>query len=352
VRGVARDGPSTRALLRIFVTATVFAVAVSGLYSIRRVLLLIGTAAFLALALGPAVDALQRRRLPRPLCIVSVYAALVAAVFGVGLLFVPPFSAGVQSMANDAPRYVDQLRHSRAFRSYDNRYGITEKLKQQAAALPGKLANAATTLSSITVGVFSALVQLVTVLTIAFFLLLDGRRYVDWCLAQLAPERAERTRALAERIYRNVAGYVAGNLAISVIAGLVSFLTLVVLGVPFALPLAVLMAFFDLIPLVGATIGAVIVGVVTLFHGFPASTIVWAVVQILYQQIESNVIFPVVYRRTVEVSGLVTIVAVLTGGTLLGVLGALIAIPVAGAVQIVVGELWRSRRGRVELTGV
>jgi predicted PurR-regulated permease PerM len=296
------------------------------------------------------VDRLDRRRLPRSLCIVSVYAALVAAVFGVGLLFVPPLSAGVQAMANDAPRSVDQLRHSRAFRNYDNRYGITVKLKEQAAALPSRLADAATTLSSITVGVFSALVQLVTVLTIAFFLLLDGRRYVDWCLSQLAPDRAERTRTLAERIYGNVSGYVAGNLAISVIAGLVSFVTLVALGVPFALPLAVLMAFFDLIPLVGATLGAVLVGVVTLFHGFPASTIIWIVVQVIYQQVESNVIFPVVYRRTVEVSGLVTIVAVLVGATLLGVLGALVAIPVAGALQIVVRELWRVRRERLLVT--
>jgi predicted PurR-regulated permease PerM len=345
---VARDGPSTRSLLRIFVTATVFAIAVYGLYLIRSVLLLVGTAAFLALALGPAVDMFQRARVPRSLSIVAVYAALVGVVFGVGLLFVPPLSAGVQSMARDAPRYVDELRNSKAFRKYDNRYGITAKLKEQAAALPAKLANAASTLSSITVGVFSALVKLITVLTIAFFLLLDGRRYVDWCLSQVPPERADRDRALAERIYRSVAGYVAGNLAISVIAGLVSFVTLTVLGVPFALPLSVLMAFFDLIPLVGATIGAVIVGVVTLFHGFPASTIIWAVVQIVYQQVESNVIFPIVYRRTVEVSGLVTIVAVLIGGTVLGVLGALIAIPVAGAVQIVVTELWRSRRA---LTG-
>jgi predicted PurR-regulated permease PerM len=141
---------------------------------------------------------------------------------------------------------------------------------------------------------------------------------------------------------------VAGNLAISLIAGTVSFVTLTILDVPFALALSVLMAFFDLIPLVGATIGAVIVGVVTLFNGFPESTIVWTIVQIAYQQVESNVIFPIVYRRTVRVSGLVTIIAVLIGGTLLGVLGALLAIPIAGALQIVIQELWKARRERVE----
>jgi predicted PurR-regulated permease PerM len=162
----------------------------------------------------------------------------------------------------------------------------------------------------------------------------------------LPAEREPRAREVVDRIYRAVGGYVAGNLAISVIAGIVSFVTLTLLDVPFALPLSVLMAFFDLLPLVGATIGAIIVGVVTLFNGFPGSTIIWVVVQIVYQQMESNVIFPIVYRRTVEVNGLVTIIAVLIGASLLGILGALLAIPVAGALQIVLTEAWQLRQER------
>jgi predicted PurR-regulated permease PerM len=312
------------------------------------VLLMVAMAAFLAVALGPAVDVLARRRMPRGLAIIAVYVGLVVGIFGVGLLFVPALVTNVQSLANDAPQYVEKLRKSPTFRRYDNRYKITAKLSREVSALPAKLGSAASTLSSITVGVFSAIVQLITVLTIAFFLLLDGRRLLGWCFDQLPSARAERSRTLAERIYRAIGGYVAGNLAISVIAGSVSFLTLVVLDVPFALPLAVLMAFFDLIPLVGATIGALIVGVVTLFNGFPTSTIVWAIVQIAYQQVESSVISPVVYRRTVQVNGLVTIVAVLVGGRLLGVLGALVAIPIAGALQIVAVELWQVRRRRAE----
>jgi predicted PurR-regulated permease PerM len=345
---MAAGSPSTRTLVRIFLTFTALGAALYFLYLIRGVLLLVATGAFLALALGPAVDALARRRFPRALAIVTVYLGLVASIFGVGLLFVPTLVSGVQSLATDAPHYVQKLRRDPTFRRYDNRYRITQKLSSQVSALPSKLGSAAGTLSNITVGVFSAIVKLITVLTIAFFLLLDGRRFVDWGLDLLPPPRAERMRATADRIYRTVAGYVAGNLAISLIAGTVSFVTLTILGVPFALALSVLMAFFDLIPLVGATIGAVIVGVVTLFNGFPTSTIVWAIVQIAYQQVESNVIFPVVYRRTVRVSGLVTIIAVLIGGTLLGVLGALLAIPIAGAVQIVIQELWKARRERVE----
>jgi predicted PurR-regulated permease PerM len=346
VARVTRDGVSTRTVVRIFLTVALLTAGLYLLYLIRNVLYLMLTGVFVAVALGPAVDALTRRRVSRAMAILLVYVAMLASIVGIGLLFVPPMVSGVQSIANDAPTYLAKLRKDRTFRRYDNRYHITTKLQDQATALPSKLSSAAGTLSSITVGVFSAIIKLITVLTIAFFLLLDGGRIAGWCLDLLPAEREPRAREVVDRIYRAVGGYVAGNLAISVIAGIVSFVTLTLLDIPFALPLSVLMAFFDLLPLVGATIGAIIVGIVTLFNGFPTSTIIWVVVQIVYQQMESNVIFPIVYRRTVEVNGLVTIIAVLIGASLLGILGALLAIPVAGALQIVLTEAWQLRQER------
>jgi predicted PurR-regulated permease PerM len=343
-----RDGPSTRTLVRIFFTFTALAALLYVLYLIRNVLLLIAASAFLAVALGPAVGRLVRWRFPRVAAILTVYLALVLAVVGIGLLLVPPLVSGVQSLATQSPHYIDDLRKSKAYRNYDNRYHISNRLKAQAAALPTRLGSAASTLSTITVGVFSTLTQLITVLTITFFFLLDGERLPARAFDLLPPERAEPSRRLAERVYQAVGGYVAGNLAISVLAGVVSFVTLTLLDVPYALPLSVLMAFFDLIPLVGATIGAVLVGIVTLFNGFPETTIIWIVVQIVYQQVESYVVVPVVYRHALEVNGLITIVAVLIGGTLLGILGALVAIPVAGALQILIGELWAVRRSRIQ----
>jgi predicted PurR-regulated permease PerM len=341
---MAAGGPSTRVIVRIFLTVALLFAALYFLYLIRSVVYLVIIAGFVAVALGPAVDGLNRLRMPRSMAIVLVYLGLAGAIVGVGLLFVPPLASGVQSLGNDAPAYVQKLRNNPTLRKYDNRYHVTRRLQEQAALLPAKLGSAASTLSSVTVGVFSAIVQLITVLTIAFFLLLDGGRYVRWGLALLPPPAAGRAGVVAGSVYRAVGGYITGNLAISVIAGLVSFVTLTVLAVPFALPLSVLMGFFDLIPLVGATIGAVIVGIVTLFNGFPTSTIVWTIVQIVYQQVESSVIVPIVYRRTVEVNGLVTIIAVLIGANLLGILGALLAIPVAGAIQILLKELWLARR--------
>jgi predicted PurR-regulated permease PerM len=206
-------------------------------------------------------------------------------------------------------------------------------------------------LSSITVGVFSAIFQLVTVLVLTFFFLKDGQRMVGWGLRQLEPGRAQRVRGVLDDVNSAVSGYVVGNLAISLIAGTGTYIVLTILNVPYAVPLSVLMAFLDLIPLVGATIGGVIIGIVAAISDFPTALIVWAVYFIVYQQIENNVLQPVIYRRTVALHPLLVLVAVLIGGSQLGVLGALIAIPVAAGIQIAIKDWWNRRREAVTVTG-
>jgi predicted PurR-regulated permease PerM len=331
---------STRTIVRVFFTIAALAVLLDLIYQVRSVLLLVFIALFLAVALGPAVDALVRRHLPRALAILLVYLGIMGAIVGVGLLIVPPVVTQVEQLSTDIPGYVADLRQNKTFRDYDNRYQLSAKLNKQAATLPSRLGDAAGALSSVTVGVFSVLVQLITVLTMTFFLLLDGGRVMDFVLRVRGTQAEGRLRRLAEDIYRSTAGYVAGNLVISVIAGLTTFIALSILGVPFAVPLAVLMAFLDLIPLVGASIAGLIIGIVTAFTDFPTATIVWAVVFIVYQQVENNVLQPLVYKRTVSVSPLLVIVSILIGSSLLGVLGALVAIPVAAAIQIVLKDLW------------
>jgi predicted PurR-regulated permease PerM len=337
--------PSGRAVAKVYLVVAALTGALYLAYLVRSILGLVFIAAFLAIALGPPVGFFHRLGVPRALSILLVYFLIAGAIVGVGLLVVPPIVRQVEGLANDIPRYLSDLRKNDTFRKYDKRYKITPKLEEQAKKLPSRLGSAASTLTSVTVGVFSKLVQLVTVLTMTFFLLLDGGRIVQFGFRILGPQREHRARAVASDIYGAVSGYVAGNLAISVIAGLVTYLTLTILGVPFSVPLAVLMAFLDLIPLVGATIGGVAVGIVTLFNDFPTSTIIWVIVFIVYQQVENNLLQPVVYRRTVDVHPLLVIVAILIGSALIGVLGALVAIPIAAAVQIVVRDLWTYRRG-------
>jgi predicted PurR-regulated permease PerM len=340
----ATTGPSVRAIAKVFTVVAVLAALLYFAYLIRQVLGLVFIGGFLAIALGPPVGFVNRRGVPRVVSILVVYLLIAASIFGIGLLVVPPAVRQIDGLARDIPHYLNDLRKNRTFRRYDQRYKITPKLNEQARKLPSKLGAAAGALRSVTVGVFTAVVQLVTVLTITFFLLLDGGRLLRFVIGLAGPVRAERLQTVASDIYTAVSGYVAGNLIISVIAGLTTYVTLAALGVPFAVPLSVLMAFLDLIPLVGATLGGVTIGIVTLFHSFPTATIVWAIVLIVYQQVENNLIQPVVYRRTVAIHPLLVIISILIGGTLAGVLGALVALPVAAALQIVARDLWSYRR--------
>jgi len=340
---------TTRQIARVFLTLAVLAGLLIVLYRIRSVLELVLVAGFLAIALGPPVEFLVRHRVKRALAIVLVYLGIVALIVGVGLLIIPPVVGGVNDLSHDIPGYVQDLRKSDTFRKYDDKYDISKKLNDQAKKLPSKLGEAAGTLQDLTVGVFGALVKLVTVLTMTFFLLLDGGKILHFFLRARGPTEEERLGTIFEGIYRSVAGYVAGNLVISFIAGGVTYITLIILGVPFAAPLAVLMGFLDLIPLVGATIGGIVIGAVTAFTDFPTATIVWVIVLLVYQQVENNVLQPIVYRRTVQVAPLLTIVAVLIGATLLGVLGVLIAIPIAGAIQIVVRDVWNRREPSIPI---
>jgi predicted PurR-regulated permease PerM len=332
---------SGRLVAKVVLVAAAVVGALYFAYLIRDVIGLILIAAFFAVAIAPAVNWLNQRRVPRWVAILLVYLSIAAGIFGIGLLIVPPLVNGVEDLSADLPGYVDDLRHNETFREYDDRYRITEKLTEQAEQLPSQLGNAAGTLRDVTVGVFTRFVQLFSILVITFFLVKDGHRLLEFLYRQVPPERARRMRTIADDVSDAIAGYVFGNFVISILAGLVTYVTLRILDVPFATPLAILFGFFDLIPLVGATLGGILVGIVVAFVDFPVGLIVWAAVLILYQQVENNLIQPLVYGRAVQLHPLIVIVAILIGAALLGVLGALIAIPAAAAVQAVVRDYWR-----------
>ena len=328
----------------VLVTAAV----VGGLYFvylIRDTVGLVLIAVFFALAIAPAVNWLDRSgHLPRWLAILAVYLGIAAVIFGIGLLIVPPLVEGIEELSDDLPGYVDDLRENETFREYDDRYDITAGLEDQAAELPSRLGDAAGTLRDVTVGVFSSFIQLFSILVIAFFLLIQGDRILGFFFAQFSPQRQKRLRTVANDISDAIAGYVFGNFVISMLAGIVTYVTLTILDIPFAVPLAILFAFFDLVPLVGATLGGILVGIVVAITGdFPVDLIIWGAVLVIYQQVENHMIQPVVYGRTVEINPLVVIIAILIGGSLLGVLGALVAIPVAASVQAVLRDYWRFR---------
>jgi predicted PurR-regulated permease PerM len=331
------DALTTRQIARILLTVAAFSGLLYLLVQIRSTLLLLGIAIFLAVALGPAVDFFSRV-LPRSGAILLVYLLIFCVFAGVLALVVPPVVNGASDLSRDIPSYIDDLRNNDQIRKFDNKYDITSRLTEEAQKLPSKLGDAAGALQGIAAGAFNAAFQLLTVLTMTFFLLLDGKRIANFLVRRYGRDHKERLHGILERIYKSTSGYVAGALTITSINGILTFTVLSILGVPFAVPLAVLMSFFGLIPLVGATIGGVIILVVTLFTDFPSATIVYGIFLILYQQFENNVLQPLIFRRTVNVAPLAVIVAILAGSSILGVVGALVAIPIAAALQIVLRE--------------
>ena len=337
------DGLTTRHIARILFTVAALSALLYLLVQVRGTLLLLGIAIFLAVALGPAVDFFARGRLPRGAAILVVYVLILCVFAGVLSLIVPPVVNGATGLSQDIPGYVSDLRDSQTIRNFDNKYDITSNLQEEAEKLPEKLGDAAGALQGIAAGVVNTAFQLLTILTMTFFLLLDGRRIANFLVTRFGRHREARLRDVAERIYKSTAGYVAGALTITSINGILTFVVLTLLGVPFAVPLAVLMSFFGLIPLVGATIGGVIILIVTLFTDFPSATIVYGVFLIFYQQFENNVLQPWIFKRTVNVPPLVVILAILAGASVLGIVGALVAIPIAAALQIVLREYYNGQ---------
>lgn len=334
-----------KSVVKVLAVALGFAAAIYFLYLITDVLIWLFISLFLALAFAPVVEALTKRKLPRSLAILMVYFGMLLAIFGVGMLMVPPIVVQVENLAKDIPGYIDDLTaQSEQFRKYDERYHVSDKLKEQASTLPDKLGDAAGTLKDATVSVFQQIVALVTILVMTFFLLKDGGKWWNRLLELQSPKRRQRMRTVGRDIYRAVSGYVTGNLVISVIAGFITWLTLYLLDVPFAVPLAVFMAFMDLIPLIGATLGGITIAIVAAFVDFPTALIVWVIVLVVYQQVENHLVQPLVYKRAVNVHPLLVIVAILIGGTLMGVLGALVAIPIAAACQLIIKDLWVHRK--------
>jgi predicted PurR-regulated permease PerM len=324
------------------------------LYLLRTPLTWLVISVFLAVALSRPVNYLNRY-MKRGLAITTVYLGLLGAIVILGLLLIPPIVNEINDLADNAPRYAQDARKwidkNHTLRKLEEDYDITQKLQDEAAKLPSRLGGAAGTLKDIGIGIVNSLFALITILVLTAFLLGSGGKWVDQGLGLMAPERAARWRRVLDDMSTAVSGYVSGVLLISLIDGTLSFVVLTILGVPFAAPLAVTMGLMSLIPLVGATIGAVIVGLVTLLSDFPRDTIVWVIWAIVYQQIENNLIQPQVQRRTVQTHPFVVLVAVLCGATLFGVLGALLAIPLAASIQILVKDWWAFRVQHLDTTG-
>ncbi|GGM79530.1 AI-2E family transporter [Dactylosporangium sucinum] len=303
------------------------------LYSVRQVLVQVVIALFVAVSLDPAVRLLIRHGVRRSVAVAAILVVAVGLLVAFVWSLVPPLVGQAGELLQNIPKYLQELpERSRAYREIADRYGLTERLTEFARGVPAKVGGGA--LGVIT-GIFSAIVNVLLVVVLTIYFMADLPR-LRRGLVRLVP-RARRPRAAqaVNVVVDKVGGYMIGNLIISLVAGVTAFVCLFALGVPYALPLAVFVAVTDLIPMIGATVGAVGCTVVALVTAgvWPAAVVV-GLFFLAYQQLENYLIAPRVLRNTVDLSSISVLLAALVGGAILGVVGALMAIPIVAAVKV------------------
>jgi predicted PurR-regulated permease PerM len=347
--------PSREILVRprtlLVIAATVLAVAlvVWVLLEAWQVVSWIFIAILFAIALQPAVDFLERRGMPNGAAVTLVSIAALALVGLLAWAVIPPLVSQTTELIQAIPGAIDDITAGRGPLGFlQTDYGLADRAREflEGRSSEGVLGVTSPALEVLR-GILTAVVATVTIFFMVFFLLREGRRWVNAGVDLLPPASRPRWERVLAGVTRTIRGYVTGNLLISLIAGLVAYVTLFALGVPYALPLALLVALLDLIPLVGATLGTVLAAGVALSEGlFPCLVVV--AVFIVYQQIENHLLQPLIYGRTVQLSPLMVLISILLAGSIAGVIGALIAIPIAGSLQVVVIELLAARRERLQ----
>lgn len=329
------------------VLATVLVLLV--LRQIAQVLVWLVVAVFFAVALAPLVHRVDRRvggrRWLSTLLVFLLALVLLAALLAA---FVTPLVQEGTKLAAQAPGYVDQVRSGHGpvgelVQKLHLQRLVTQnqaKIKSTASGLGAPALHALQSAAQAVAGI-------VTIFVLSYLMVLEGPKVVEGALGLVAPDRRERVRRVSADCARTVTGYLSGNLLISVICGVLTWVVLLVLGVPYAGLIALFVAVADLVPLVGATLGAVVAVAAGFIHSVTAGIVV-VVFFLVYQQLENHLLQPVILSRTVKLNPLTVLVAILVGVELAGILGALLAIPVAGVIQVVVRDLYDHRRGTVK----
>jgi predicted PurR-regulated permease PerM len=331
-----------RTLLQLLVFGTLVALALLSLGTLISIFL----AAVLALGLDPPVSAMVRRGWGRGRAALVIFAALFLAVVVLVIVTAGPVWEQIVDFIHALPGYWDELTSKPGFKELTETANADDTIRNGLKELAAGLPEAATAVLGIAGGVFGSLLSLVTLTFLALFLLMERPTITSWLFGFTTPAVEARWRPVVENSISVVSQSLLGNLAISVVAGTVAGLSAWALGLPFPLVLALITGLLDLIPQVGATIAAVILVAVALTVSTTAA-IVMLVIQLVYQQIENYVVYPIVYRKAVELSPFTTIVAVLIAGSILGVVGAILAVPFAAVIKTVLREAGKPRQARM-----
>ncbi len=328
-------------IITLAALASISAVAFSFyfVYVIRTVVLDLVIALVIAAALQPLVALMDRKGLGKiPASLIAILATLII-VGGIIAVITTPLVGETSRLINNVPQIVDQVTHNSQLAALNDKYHIINNLGFNESSVLSSIAGHGLPAFSIISGIIGGLTSVVVIIIFTFFILVDGPRAWYLLLQNFPSKRRARINATGEKMMRAVSGFVSGNLFISLIAGTVTLIVLLAFGVPYAFSLAILVALLDLIPLIGTALATIIVGLVALTQGVVVALIV-IIILLGYQFTESHFIQPLVYSRSVQLSALLIIVATLVGAELAGVIGVLLAIPIAAIIQILIIDLF------------
>jgi predicted PurR-regulated permease PerM len=323
-----------------------------GLYQalgqLTQVFTLLVVAFFLTLALNPMVEALSRRGMRRPLSVTVVFVGLILVFTALGFVVVPPVAQQGGLLADNAPKYLNTLLNNGFIQSLDSHYHVVDKFQVEVQKrvtdgnfMSGVFGGVLGAGKAVASGFFSFLTVLV--LTLYFLSSLPNVKHAAY--GMVPASRRPRFISLSEEIMRRVGSYAIGQVAVAAINAIASWIMMSIVGIPYAAVLAVVVGFLGLVPMVGASLGASVVFLVAFFDE-PRKAVIALVYYVVYQQLENYVVAPRIMQRTVSVPGAVTVVAALAGATLLGMLGALLAIPVAAGLLLIYEEVLVPRQHR------
>jgi predicted PurR-regulated permease PerM len=326
-------------------------------WKLRAVLLLVVISLFLTLLLHPLVSFLERRGVKRGLATGIVFVVGLAVVGIILFAVLNPLVSAAEHLANALPRIIRQAENGRGtLGHFVKKFHLLKYVTAKNGGAQSLISKFGKPALSIGKGVLSGVVALATVVFLTFFLLIHAPRIYRGVLDWMQPERAERVRVIVNDVERSVVGYMAGDFATSVIAGIVVTATLVIMDVPYPLVLGVWVAIVDFLPLVGGLLAGVPTVIIATLHSLPAG-IVTLVVFLVYQEVENHVLYPIIMSRTVKLNSLWVLISVLFGAALGdvvgsvfgGFVGALLAVPAGSAVQVVARDLWQHRTGSLLL---
>jgi predicted PurR-regulated permease PerM len=321
---------------------TVTQLGLSAVVAARDVLVRAVVALFIAVSLDPAVRWLARRGLRRGVAVTAIFVVTFGLAAAFLISVIPPMVAQFRALIDDLPRYTAELQdRSSQFRELNERFNLTSQLEGLARTLPARLGSG---LLGFTGALFGAVFSTLTVLVLTLYFMAGLPRLQRGLVRLFPAERRSRTADIVQVVVDKVGDYMIGNLLISIVAGLASFVVFALLDVPFFVPLAFLIAICDLIPMIGATLGAVIGVAVTMFtRPLWPTTVLVALFFLVYQQVENYLIAPRILRTTVDLSAAAVLLAGLIGATALGLVGALMAIPVAAALRMLLSRELEAR---------